>query len=115
MKRIGILLLLLVVPGLCSAQEVIEKIEIVGNNRVTQETVMYYISAREGDYYNADLFRQDFQTLWATGFFSNIKIEEAEGRSGKVIRIVVEENPVIKEIVYKTGKKVKEEQFEPGE
>ena len=109
MRRIGILLLLLVLPCLLPAQEVIEKIEIVGNNRVNQETVMYYISSREGDYYNADLFRQDFETLWATGFFSNIKIEEADGRSGKIVKVTLEENPVIKEIVYKTGKKVKED------
>jgi len=40
--------------------------------------------------------------------FSNLKIEEEDGQKGKVIKIYVEENPVIKNVVFKTGKKVKE-------
>ena len=90
-------------------QEVVERIEIIGNERVTEETVMYYISSREGDYFNEDLLRRDFRTLWSTGFFSNIRIEEEYGNSGRVIKVIVEENPLVKDVVYETGKKLKEE------
>lgn len=90
-------------------QERIEKIEILGNERVTRETILYYLQSREGDYFNEDLLRKDFRVLWSTGFFSNIKIEGEEGARGKIIKIMVEENPVIRNIAYKTGKKIKEE------
>jgi len=86
----------------------VEKIEIVGNERVTRETVLYYLSSREGDLYSEELLRRDFRTLWSTGFFSNIKIEKVEGTKGKIVKITVEENPVVKDIIYKTGKKLKE-------
>ena len=107
-KLVLALLLLIILPGLLAAQEILEKIEIVGNDRVTPETILYYLTVREGEYYVTDQFRRDFRTLWSTGFFSNIKFEEAQGTRGRIVRITVEESPVVKAITYKTGKKVKE-------
>ena len=108
MKRTLLLLALLAVPAFLAAQDVVEKVEIVGNDRVTTETVLYYLTVREGDLYSADQFRRDFRVLWSTGFFSNIKFEEASGGRGKIVKITVEENPVVRTVTYKTGKKVKE-------
>ena len=108
MKKIVLIIIFVFLPFYFFGQEVVEKIEIMGNERVTQETILYYLSSREGDYFNREILKKDFRVLWSTGFFSNIKIEEEDGRSGKLIKIIVEENPVIKDIIYKTGKKVKE-------
>ncbi len=109
MKKLLPVLLLILLPLSALAQETVEKIEIVGNDRVTKETVLYYLSAREGDYFNEELLKRDFRVLWSTGFFADVRIERAEGTKGKIIRIIVEENPVIKAVSYKTGKKVKED------
>ncbi len=108
MKKLLIIVLLALTPLAVAAQESIEKIEILGNERVTRETILYYLTAREGDYYNEDLLKKDFRVLWSTGFFSDIRIEGVESGRGKIVRIHVEENPVIKTVTYKTGKKVKE-------
>ncbi|HVP91761.1 MAG TPA: outer membrane protein assembly factor BamA [Terriglobales bacterium] len=108
MKRLVLVLALLMLPGVLAAQEILEKIEVVGNDRVSRETIIYYLSIREGDYFNDDQVRRDFKVLWSTGFFANLKVEDLPGTRGKIIRITVEENPVIKAVVYKTGKKVKE-------
>lgn len=109
MRKFISIIIFLTIPLSLFGQDVVEKIEIVGNERVTLETILYYLSSREGDYYSEDLLKRDFQVLWSTGFFSNIKIEKEEGTKGKIVRIIVEENPVIKNIVYKTGKKLKED------
>ncbi len=95
-------------PGALFAQEPIERIDIVGNDRVTRETITYYLSSKEGDTFSEDLLRRDFRVLWATGFFSDVKILDSEGTRGKVVRIEVQENPIVRSITYKTGKKVKE-------
>lgn len=108
MKRLVLALILFYLPVLLFGQEVVEKIVIEGNERVTHDTILYYLSSREGDYFNEELLRRDFKVLWSTGFFSDIKIEEQEGTKGKIVRISVVENPVIKDIIYKTGKKLKE-------
>ncbi|HPW18075.1 MAG TPA: outer membrane protein assembly factor BamA, partial [Candidatus Aminicenantes bacterium] len=108
MKKPLLLFLLLALPGLLAAQEIVEKIEIVGNDRVTPETVLYYLSVREGDLYNPDQLRRDFRVLWSTGFFADIKFEELPGTRGRIVRITLQENPVVRAVTYKTGKKVKE-------
>jgi outer membrane protein insertion porin family len=108
MRRLSLLLLLLLMSGILYAQELIEKIEVIGNDRISRETILYYLSSREGDYYNETLLKKDFRVLWSTGFFADLKIEEENGQKGKIIKIYLEENPVIKNVVFKTGKKVKE-------
>lgn len=109
MKKISLAIILLCLPLFVFGQEVVEQIIIAGNERVTDETIIYYLSSREGDNFNRDLLKRDFRVLWATGFFSNILIEEEDGTRGKIVKITLEENPVIKDIVYKTGKKLKED------
>ncbi len=108
MKKLVWLLVFFAVPLALSAQDRIERIDIIGNERVTTDTIRYYLTSREGDYFSEDSLRQDFRVLWSTGFFSDLRIEEQTGTTGKVVKIFVEENPVIKTINYKTGKKVKE-------
>jgi outer membrane protein insertion porin family len=109
MKKWILGLFLILAPLYAFCQEMIEKIDIIGIERVTVETVKYYIAAREGDYYNEELLKKDFKVLWSTGFFSNIRIEQEQGTKGKIVKIYLEENPVVKTIAYKTGSKVKEE------
>jgi len=109
MKITSFLLSLFLLTSFLWAQEIIERIDIVGNERVTRETILYYLSSREGGYYNEETLRKDFRVLWGTGFFSNLRIEADDGERGKIVRIFVEENPVIRNITYKTGKRVKQD------
>jgi len=110
MKKASFLVLVIVgIPLAGLAQELIERIDVVGNERITKETVMYYLSSREGDYFDPAVLKKDFRVLWSTGFFTDIKIEESDGPRGKIVTITVEETPLIKTITYKTGKKIKED------
>jgi outer membrane protein insertion porin family len=109
MKKLVWLFVPLFLPLFLAGQDRVEKIEIIGNDRVTRETILYYLSSREGDYFSDEMLRKDFRVLWSTGFFSNIRMEEEGGTTGKIIKIIVEENPVVKTITYKTGNKVKED------
>ncbi|MFW6137426.1 MAG: outer membrane protein assembly factor BamA [Candidatus Aminicenantaceae bacterium] len=109
MKKYIVLTLLVFIPFSLFGQEVIEEIEIIGNDRVTKETIKYYLSSQEGDFYSPELLRKDFRVLWATGFFSNIRMEEKTGQYGRIIQVYLRENPVIKDVLYKTGKRIKED------
>jgi outer membrane protein insertion porin family len=109
MKRLILAIFLVSLTPFLFGQEIVEKIDIVGNERVTRETILYYLTSKEGDYYDENLLRRDFRVLWSTGFFSNIKMEAERGERGKIVKIFVEENAIVKEIAYKTGKKLKEE------
>ncbi len=69
MKNFIFALIFICLPLFLSGQEIVEKIEIEGNDHVTRDTMLYYLSSREGDYYNEELLRRDFKILWSTGFF----------------------------------------------
>jgi outer membrane protein insertion porin family len=109
MKKLWLVLFGLLLPLAAFGQELIERIDIVGNERVTKETIMYYLSSREGDYFSEDLLKKDFRVLWSTGFFTDIKIEHSPAPRGRFVKVTVEEAPLIKSITYKTGRKVKED------
>ena len=86
MKKALLLLGLLVLPAFLAAQEIVEKVEIVGNDRVTNETVLYYLTVREGDLYSEDQFRR--RTSGSSGrpvSSRTSSIEEAEGTRGKIV------------------------------
>lgn len=109
MRKLAAALLFAGLSSLAFGQELVEKIDILGNERVTREAMLYYLTAREGSIYDEGALRRDFRVLWSTGFFSNIKIESEPGDKGRIVKITVEENPVVKDVTFKTGKKVKED------
>lgn len=87
-------------------QNVIEAIEFRGSRRVPQETLRGIIASRKGDVYNEETLRRDFQTLWNTGRFDDIRLETEPGATGIIVRFVVTERPVIRTISYPGAKSV---------
>ena len=105
-KTIWLLMILLGAQFLCA--DIIQKIQIEGNKKVSRETIQFYMKSREGGIYDADKLKDDFKALWETGFFENIRIDDENGGNGKIVHIILTENPLISSVTYKTGKKVKE-------
>jgi outer membrane protein insertion porin family len=86
---------------------VIEGIEFRGARRVPQDTLRAMIFSKVGDVYNEDTLRRDFMALWNTNRFDDIKLETEKGeRGGVLVRFVVTERPVIRDIKYEGAKSV---------
>ncbi|HXN94671.1 MAG TPA: POTRA domain-containing protein, partial [Candidatus Acidoferrales bacterium] len=84
-------------------QFVIVRIDFIGNRRVRSDTLRARIFSREGDVYNEETLRRDFQALWNTQFFEDVKlrVEDAPNRAdGKIILFEVKERPQIRRIRY---------------
>jgi len=82
---------------------IIERIEFVGNRRIRSDTLKARIFSREGDLYNEETLRRDFQALWNTQFFEDVKlrVEDSPGReNAKIVVFDVKERPVIRRIRY---------------
>ncbi len=85
----------------------VEGIEFSGARRVPQDTLRAMIFTKVGDPYNEDALRRDFNQLWNTQRFDDIKLETERGEKGGVIvRFVVTERPVIRDIKYDGAKSV---------
>jgi outer membrane protein insertion porin family len=83
--------------------EIIERIDFIGNRRVRNDTLKARIFSRENDVYNEETLRRDFQALWNTQFFEDVKlrVEESPDRAdAKIIVFEVKERPIIRRIRY---------------
>ena len=90
-------------PAVPATRGVIQRIEFVGNRRIRSDTLKARIFTREGDNYNEETLRRDFQALWNTQFFEDVKlrVEDSPDRpDGKIIIFEVKERPVIRRIRY---------------
>jgi outer membrane protein insertion porin family len=82
---------------------VVERIDFLGNRRVRNDTLKARIFTREGDTYNEETLKRDFQALWNTQFFEDVKlhVEDSPNRpNAKIIVFEVKERPVIRRIRY---------------
>jgi len=85
------------------AGTVIDRILFIGNRRVRSDTLKARIFSRDGDPYNEETLRRDFQALWNTQFFEDVKLrveDSPEGPNHKVVVFEVKERPVIRRIRY---------------
>ena len=92
-------------------QYVIERIEFIGLRRIQRDTLLARIFSRPGDPYNPDALRRDFQALWNTQFFEDIRLEvenSPDQPNGKIVLFYVSERPIIRRIEYKGNKSVTE-------
>src|SRR6202035_2330003 len=82
---------------------VIVRIDFIGNRRVRSDTLRARIFSREGDVYNEETLRRDFQALWNTQFFEDVKLrveDSPDGANHKNVIFDVKERPVIRRIRY---------------
>jgi outer membrane protein insertion porin family len=74
--------------------ELIENIEVQGNQRVSSQTVILFSNLKIGDVYSENLINQSIKDLYETGFFNQIDIKFNNGVT--VIDLI--ENPIIEKL-----------------
>jgi outer membrane protein insertion porin family len=85
-------------------QRTIQHIVVSGTQRVEESTVLTYITVREGDPYTPADIDQALKTLYATGLFSDVKINFEPASA--TLDIAVVENPIINQVVFEGNSKV---------
>jgi len=98
-RLLALLTLLLSLPALAQ-QDLIVGISVHGNRRIPAETVKARIFTHVGDVYDAQAIERDFNSLWNTGYFEDIRFEREQTPKGWVLHIYVKERPTIREINY---------------
>ncbi len=108
------LLLALLSPGIVCAATIlsttaaiaqtsaIRDISVSGNRRVEPETVRSYLKFSVGDAYDPAKVDSSIKALFATGLFSDVRID----RSGADVIVTVVENPVINQIAFEGNSEI---------
>jgi outer membrane protein insertion porin family len=102
-QLLGLLLALAVTAGAALAQtaQTIDSIRVIGNRRIPKETILARLFTHPGDAYDPISIERDFNSLWNTGYFENLRIEREDSEKGIILDVFVKEKPTIREINYK--------------
>ena len=87
--------LFLTFVGANSYSEVVKKIEIKGNERISSETILIFGDVTIGKNYEISDVNLTIKKLYETTFFSDISITLKDNK----LIITVKENPIIKSII----------------
>jgi len=83
----------------------LKNINISGNDRISSQTIEMFTNVSVGDELDQNDVNRILKNLYKTNFFNNVKVEF----SNQILKIFVEENPIIEKIVFKgvKAKKIK--------
>ena len=103
LTRALVVALLAVTAGAALAQtpQTIDEIRVIGNRRIPKETILARLFTHVGDTYDPISIERDFNSLWNTGYFEDLRIEREDTEKGIILDIFVRERPYIREINYK--------------
>tara|TARA_Y100001970_G_scaffold247529_1_gene316317 strand:- start:2590 stop:4845 length:2256 start_codon:yes stop_codon:yes gene_type:complete len=96
MKFIFKVLIVLLFTTISSNSEIIKKIEVDGNQRVSSETIKIFTEINLNDDLTNNQLNEILKNLYSTNFFSKIEINV----DNNVLYILVEENPVIQSLKF---------------
>ncbi len=100
---------LLSMSGEAQAQgRTIQRIDVRGNARVEEQTVISYLRLNVGDRYDALRADESFKALFATGLFSDVSV----AMEVTVLVVSVTENPVINRVAFEGNRKLKDNVLE---
>jgi outer membrane protein insertion porin family len=104
MKGLGLALAstFVLLPALAAwaQSDIISEIIVQGNRRIPSETVKARVFTKPGDIYDPAALERDFNSLWNTGYFEDIRFTREQTPKGWRIIIQVKEKPTIREINY---------------
>jgi outer membrane protein insertion porin family len=81
--------------------QTIQQIRVIGNRRIPKETILARLFTHVGDPYDPISIERDFNSLWNTSYFDDLRIEREDSEKGLILDIFVREKPNIREINYK--------------
>jgi outer membrane protein insertion porin family len=84
-----------------AAPQVLCPIQVIGNRRIPKESIVARLFSRAGDPYDPAVVERDFNSLWNTGYFDNVRIEKVAGQGCLQLEVYVREKYTISEIAYK--------------
>ncbi len=86
----------------------ISNIRIEGNQRIESRTILTYLNLNPGQSFNQDDINVGLKSLFATGFFADIKLL----RQGNTLIVQVKENPVISKVAFEGNDRIETKDLE---
>ena len=79
-----------------SYSETIKNIEILGNERIPDETIKMFSGVQINEDINQQNLNEILKNLYESNFFKNVSVEIIQNN----LKIIVVENPIIEEVIF---------------
>ena len=86
----------------------IRRVTVEGNQRIEPATIASYLQVGPGDTFDPERIDMSIKTLFATGLFSDVQIEQR----GTDLVVIVSENPIINRVIFEGMRTLDEEDLE---
>src|SRR5690606_30066393 len=86
----------------------IRRVLVEGNQRIEPATISSYLQVGPGDVFDPERIDMSIKTLFATGLFSDVQIEQR----GTDLVVIVSENPIINRVIFEGMSTLDEEDLE---
>jgi len=94
--------------GVSAAQAaVVSRVEVRGNQRVDADTIRNYVGIRPGANFSNSDIDEAVKRLFATGLFSDVRINQ----TGGTLVVVVDEHAIVNQVLFNGNKKIKDAQL----
>jgi outer membrane protein insertion porin family len=90
----------------------IERVEIVGNQRVEDEAIRVKLKERGGGPYDPQAVDDDIRAIYQMGFFDDVRATMDRQGGGWVLTYEVRERPFIRQVHIEGNKKIDKEELE---
>lgn len=88
-------------------------IEVVGNHRVDNATILSKLLTRPGKPYSGYLLRNDIATLFKLGQFDDIQVDSTEVPGGIALTFRVVEKPAVVAVSHRGNDKIRDDLIDP--
>lgn len=93
-----------------TSQEIIKEIVVRGNGRVEKDAIFTVMKSQVGSPLQESLIQEDIKSLYALGYFNDLRIFKTKNEAGGVVVVVqVAERPAITSILFDGMNEVKED------
>jgi len=79
----------------------INAIGVKNNRAISSEIILSKIRTKIGDKFSQEILNDDLKKLYATQYFTDISIDVEDYKGGVSVTFVVEEKPVVEDMVFK--------------
>jgi len=90
---------------------IILSVTIEGNSSISQNFILSTMQTREDRNFDKETFNRDISTLYRTNLFKKITPYFTEVDNGVHIRLIVDERPIIKEVVFRGNQRLEDRQL----
>ena len=110
MFRVVSVFLTVVFVSLANAQ-LITDVQVEDNKRVDSSLILSVCPLKKGDYLTPDGLSSSIRALYALGLFKDIAIDTQTVNGNFLVRVAVDENPVLDELSFTGNRRVNEKEL----